>query len=151
QGLRGDVLHLAGGAVVARHLAAVDEVRVERVGGDVAVLLGADGVPVAEGDLAVLATAADAGRAALLLAAVDPVGELVVGGDVVELGRRLVVPRRPGLAAVDRDDRALVAGQQDDVRVVGVDPEDVRVVAAGGPLERGERLGAVGRFVGAGV
>src|SRR5262249_35081536 len=128
-------------------LAAVDQVRVERVGGDVAVLLDANGVPVAEGDLAVAAAAGDAGRAALLLAAVDPVRELVVGDDVIELGGWLVVPAAPRLAAVDADRGALVGGQQDDLRVVGVDPDGVIVVAAGGALDEGERLAAVGRAV----
>src|SRR6266404_5704520 len=46
-----------------------------------------------ESDLAVLAPAGHAGRAALLLCAVDPVGKLVVGDDMVELRRGLVVPR----------------------------------------------------------
>src|SRR5207249_1963135 len=96
--------------VEAGDLAAVDDVRVERVGGDVAVLLDADRVPVAEGDVAVAAAAGRADRAALLLAAVDPVGELVVGADVVELGGRLVVPGAVRLPAVDADDRPLVAG-----------------------------------------
>ena len=41
---------LAGAAVVARDLAAVDDVGVEGVGGGVAVLFDADGMPVAEGD-----------------------------------------------------------------------------------------------------
>src|SRR5262249_16103889 len=138
-------------AVEARHLAAVDEVGVERVGRDIAVLLHADRVPVAEGDLAVAAAAAHAGRPALLLPAVAPVRELVVGDDLVELGGRLVVPGTPGFAAVDGDGRALVAGEQDDVRVVGVDPNAVVVVAAGRPLDGGERLAAVGRAVGRGV
>ena len=117
----------------------------ERVGRDVAVLFDADRVPVAERDLAVVAAAGDAGRAALLLAAVDPVGKLVVGDDVIELGRRLVVPGTPGLAAVDGDDRALVAGEQDDVGIVGIDPDGVIVVAAGRAADAGERLAAVGR------
>src|SRR5205823_5636017 len=151
QRFRRDVLHLAGDPVIFFDFAAVDGVRVERVGGDVAVLLGADRPPVAEGDLAVVAPADDASGAALLLAAVDPVGELVVGADVVELGRRLVVPAAPGLAAVDRDRRTLVGGQQDDLWVVGVDPDRVVVVAAGGALEGGEGLAAVGRAVQAGV
>ena len=115
---RRDVLDLAGAPVEARHLAAVDDVGVERVGRDVAVLFDADRVPFAEGDLAVVAAARDAGRAALLLAAADAVGKRVVGGDVVHLRGRLVVPGAPGLAAVDGDDGALVARDQDDVRVV---------------------------------
>ena len=127
-----NVLHLPGAAIELLHLAAIDDVRVQRVGGDIAVLLGPDGVPIAGRDLAVVAAAGDAGRAALLLAAVHPVRKPVIGDDVVELGGRLVVPATPRLAAVDRDDRALVGrDQQDDVRIVRVDPDRVIVVAAG--------------------
>src|SRR5439155_21735662 len=80
--LRGDVLHLASSPVELRDLAAVDDVGVERVGGDVAVLLDADRVPIAEGNLPVAAAATHAGGAALLLAAVDPARETVVGTHV---------------------------------------------------------------------
>src|SRR5205807_2937378 len=93
--LRGDVLHLPRPAIEAGDLAAVNDVRIEWVRGDVAVLLDADGLPVAGGDLTRVAAADDAGRPALLLAAVDPVREAVVGDDVIELGGRLVVPTAP--------------------------------------------------------
>src|SRR5205807_140664 len=118
---RADILRLAGAAVEARHLAAIDEVRIERVGSDIAILLDADRVKLAEGDLAMRATTAHGRRAAFLLAAIDPVGKLVVGDDVIELGRRLVVPGTPGLAAVECDNRALVASQKNDLRIVGID------------------------------
>ena len=108
-GDRTDSASLAGAAVEARDLAAVDDVGIERIGRDVAVLLDADRVPVAKRDRAVVAAAGDAGRSALLLAAAHAVRERVVGVDVVELRRRLVVPGAPRLAAVERDDRALVA------------------------------------------
>ena len=107
--LRGDILHLARGAIETGHLAAVNDVRVERIGRDIAIFLDADGVPLAESDLAIVAAADDAGRAAFLLAAVDPVRELIVGDDMVKLRGRLVVPRTPGLPAVDGDDGALIA------------------------------------------
>ena len=111
------VFDFAGDAVELRALAAVDDVGIERIGRDVAVLVGADGVPVAKGDLAVVAAAGDTGGAALLLSAVDPVGHLVVGDDVIELRGRLVVPAAPGAAAIDGDGGALVGGEQDDVGV----------------------------------
>ena len=97
-----DVLHLARAPVEARHLAAVDDVGVERIGRDVAVLLDADRVPIAKRDLPVVAAARDARRAALLLAAAHAIRKRVVGADVVELRRRLVVPAAPRLAAVER-------------------------------------------------
>ena len=103
--------------IEARHLAAVNDVGIERIGRDVAVFFDAHRLPVAEGDLAVIAAAGDADRAALLLAAVDPIGKPIVGDDVIELRGGLVVPGAPRLAAVDGDGRALVAGQDDDVGI----------------------------------
>jgi len=67
----------------------------EGIGGDEPVFVGAHRVPLSEGDLTVVAATDDADRPALLLAAVNVVGEFVVGADVVELGRGLVVPGTP--------------------------------------------------------
>src|SRR5262249_8211310 len=144
----GESVDLAGGAVVARELAAVHPGGVGRVGGHVAVLLDADGVPLAERDLAVVAAAADAGRAALLLTAAHAVRERVVRAHVVELRRRLVVPGAPGLAAVHGPDPALVAGKDHRPRIVGVDPEAVGIVAARRAAKRREGLAAVRRLPG---
>ena len=94
-GNRRHARHLPRAPIVARHLAAEHDVRIERVGRHVAVLLDADRVPFAERDLPVVAAARDARRSALLLAAADAVRPGVVGHDVVELRRRLVVPRAP--------------------------------------------------------
>ena len=58
-----------GAAIISRQLAAVDDVGIERIGHHVAVFFGSHGMPVAEGDLAVVAAAGDASRTALLLAA----------------------------------------------------------------------------------
>src|SRR6516162_9583033 len=98
---------------------------------DIAVFDHAHRTPVAKCDLAVVTAARDTDRAALLLAAVHPVGEAVVGNDVIELCRGLVVPRTPRLATVNAHDGALVAHQQNDVRVTGIDPDVLVVVAAG--------------------
>src|SRR5205085_5827619 len=133
-GLGRDLRGLARALDEARELAAVDDVRVKRVRGDVAVLFRADRSPVAEGYRAVVAAARRPDRAALLLAAVDPIWELVVGRDVVELRGRLVVPTAPGAPAVDRDGRALIRREQDDCGVLGVYPDGVIVVAAGRAL-----------------
>ena len=148
---RADVLHVAAALVVARHLAAEDDPRMQRIGRRVAVLLDADRVPFAKGDRAVVAARRDAGRSAFLLPAVEPVGKAVVGGDVKHLRGRLVVPAAPGLSAVDRDRRALIGGDQDDVVVRRVDPDRVVVVAARRALDRGERVAAVDRTIRRGV
>ena len=109
QRLRGDVLGLSGSSVEAHDAAAIDDVGVEWVGCHVGVFVGPDPQPVAKRDLAAIAAAGDADGTALLLAAADPVGELILsGGHVVELRRGLVVPGAPGAAAVDRHDGSLV-------------------------------------------
>ena len=101
-------------------------------------------MPIAKGDLAIIAAAGDAGGAALLLAAIDPIRKTVVGDHVVELRRGLVVPGTPSLAAVHADGCALVAGQQNDLRIFGIDPNGVIVVAAGRTFDGGKVAAAVG-------
>ncbi len=88
-------------------------------------------MPVVERDLAVVAAAVDARRARVLLSAAQAIRERVVGRDVVHRGRRLRVPVAPRLAAIGRDDAALVGDDEQDVRVVGIDPDLLIVVAAG--------------------
>ena len=104
-------------------------------------------MPLAERDLAVVAAAGDAHRSAVLLAAADAIRKRVVGHHVVERRGRLREPGAPRLAAVQRDDGALVDDEQHDVRVVRIPPDVLVVVAAGRALERHERLAAVGRLV----
>ncbi len=140
------VLRLPRAPVEARHLAAINDVRIERVGSDVAVFLDTHRIPLSVRDLAVRSAAPDAHRPALLLAAAHPVREAVVGGDVVELCRRLIVPGTPRLPAVHGDDHALVGGEDDDLRISRVDPRPVVVVAPGGATECREGPAAVGRL-----
>ena len=144
---RRHVLDLTDRAVVARDLAAVDDVAVQRIGHGVAVLLDADRMPLAERDHPVVAAARHAGRAAFLLPATHVIGERVVGIHVIHLRGGLVVPGAPGLAAVHADDRALVARHRDDVRVIRVDPGALIVVAAGRAAQRHPALSAVLRPV----
>src|SRR5205809_1842647 len=139
-----DVLGLAGAPVVTRELAAVDDIRVKRVRHNVAILFRRYGMPLANGDFAVIATAGDADRTALLLAAAEPIRESVVRIYMIELGGGLVVPRAPAFTAVDGDDCALVVGQQDDTGIVGVESEILIVVAARRAAEACPGLGAVG-------
>ena len=116
-----------------RHLVApgaVDDVRVERIGGDVAVLDGPDGVPVVLGDLAVVAAAGDAHRAAFLLTGAHAIGKGRCDADVKQLRGRLVEPGAPALPAVQGHDRALVAHQRDDAGVFRADPQALVVIPA---------------------
>src|SRR5437764_9282231 len=85
---RRDILILPGGLVEAirsKRAAAINNVGIERVGRDVSIFLYAHRMPIAKGDLAIIAAAGDAGGAALLLAAIDPIRKTVVGDHVVEL------------------------------------------------------------------
>src|SRR3954447_15130632 len=70
-----NLLHLSGPAIEAGDLAAVDNVRIEWIGRDISVLLGAHGRPVAECDRAIVAAARHTRGSALLLSAADAVGE----------------------------------------------------------------------------
>src|SRR6516225_6421086 len=107
-----NVLHSARGSIVATNLAAINVIRIEWINGDVAIFLSADGMKLTERDLAVVAATGNSCRAALLLATVNPIRELVVGADVVELGGWLIVPGAPGFPTVDGDNSSLVAGQK---------------------------------------
>src|SRR5262245_15239457 len=114
-GIGGDDLGLPRAAIIAEQLAigsaAVDDVWVGRIGRDIAALARARGVPVTEGDGAVIAAADNKDAAAILLRAVDVVRELVVHSDMVELRRRLVVPAAPAASAIHAHARALVAAK----------------------------------------
>jgi len=73
-----DVLNLPSGPVKLRNFAsaaAVDYVRIERIGCDVTVFDYADGTPIAEGDGAVVAAAWRCRRTALLLAGANLIRE----------------------------------------------------------------------------
>src|SRR5262249_46631445 len=141
-----DILHLSRSPVVSTDLAAVDDVRIQRVGRHVAILFGADRMPLPKRDLPIVAPACNSYRTALLLAAVDPVWKLIVGADVVKLRRRLVVPGTPAFTPVDGDDRALIARYENDSGIFGIDPQRMVVVAARRSAKGRKRMSAIGRF-----
>ena len=98
----------------------------------------ASGLPVAEGEDAFARPSADADAAAVLLRAIEPVGEAIVGCDVIDLGGGLVVPGAPCLSVVHADDGTLVAAEHHALAVSGVDPDLVVVVAARSSLDGNE-------------
>src|SRR5260370_1142908 len=65
-------------------------------------------MPVAEGNFAVMASACNTHRPALLLCPADFVGKGFGSAHVVYLRRRLVVPRTPGFTSVHRHQCAWV-------------------------------------------
>ena len=147
----GDVAGLSRPLVEPHDAAAIDQIRVQRIGRHKAVFVGAHPHPVAEGDLAAVAAAGDANGAAFLLAAIDPIGELLVGEDMIELRGGLVVPAAPRAAAVDADGGALIRRVDHDFRRLRVDPHPLIIIAAGRPLVRDPSLAAILRSIGGGV
>src|ERR1700733_1836901 len=146
-GLWRDILILTGEHIEPGDLASVNDVRLQGVGRDITVFFGADRVPFPERDFAIVAPAAGSDRAAFLLPTVDPIWKLVVGDDMVELGRWLVIPGTPALSSVHGYDGALIGNQQDDVRVVRVNPKSMVVVAARRAPEAVEGCAAISGFV----
>src|SRR5882724_9432305 len=102
------ILCLTGAAIESRQLTTNDNVWIQRIGNHVTVLLGGNGFPVAERDLAFIAAAFDSDRTAFLLSAVKSVRKSVVGANMIQLRGRLVIPRAPTLTAVHSDDRTLI-------------------------------------------
>ncbi len=58
----------------------------------------------------------------VLLGAVDSVGELIVGSDMVELGGQLVVQRGPAFSLIERNAGTAVVALNHAPRVAGVNP-----------------------------
>src|SRR5580658_3817729 len=105
-----DFLRLRSTIVVLLDLATEEHARMCRIGNDVAIFFGTDRMPIAFGDFSPIAAANHARGPRLLLTAADPIREAVVGVDVIHLRGRLVVPRTPCRAVIDRDRRTLIAG-----------------------------------------
>ena len=94
------------------NLPPIDNIRVEWIGNDVTIFFRCDGLPIAKRDLAFITAAFDSDGTAFLLSAVKPIWKPVVRAYMIQLRCRLVIPRAPGLAAVDSDDCALVAASR---------------------------------------
>src|SRR6185437_1793274 len=109
------------------------------------------GKPIEVADLAERTSTGDGERDAILLAAVDPVGIPVIGGDLVDLGRLLVVPRAPGSTAVETDRRPLIPTVHDMAWIGRIDPPLVRVVAPGGSFEGNQGATPIGGSVDTGT
>src|SRR5215472_3313699 len=144
-------LGLASAAIVAEELAisasAVDGVGISGIRSNVAAFAGASGMPIAEGDGAVITAAQDVNAAAVLLRAVHVVGKFIVNGDVIELRGWLVVPAAPAAAAVHAHAGALIAAEDHPLRIGRIDPHGVIVIAAGSTLDGDKSFSRVGGAV----
>src|SRR5215831_12380429 len=85
--------------------------------------------------------------AAVLLRAGDPIGKSVVGSDVINLRRRLVVPGTPGHGGVDADDRTLIAAEHHAPGIVRIDPKLMEIVAGWIAFDGGPGLAGIGRAI----
>ena len=136
---RRDVGSLTRGRIVAAQATAearaVDDIGIVRIGNIVVAFIGANRMPITIADRAVVASARNGHAAAVLLSGINVVRETLIGCQVIELSRRLVVPARPGQAAVDSDGGALVARRGHVIGMQRIDPQEVIVIAAGSTLD----------------
>src|SRR6266702_7236434 len=144
--LRRNLRVLADILLRAREPVAIKNVGIERIDGDISVLENPDQMPIAKSYFAVIAAALRRHGAALLLRAVNPVRKAIVGGDVIELRRWLVVPTAPRRAAIHANDRALIGAERDNMRIFRADPDALVIVAAGRAFESRKSFSAVRGF-----
>src|SRR6266576_4389218 len=85
--------------------------------------------------------------ATVLLCAGNPVGKAIIGSDVINLRRRLVVPGTPGCSAIYGYDPTLVAADNHPFWIVGIDPELMIIITAGRAFDRGPRLAGIRRSI----
>src|SRR5256884_440965 len=105
----------------------VNDIRIARIGNDIAALPAADGVPVAAVNKAAITARLDAHRRVVLLRAVNTIEKIVVRSDVIELRGRLVVLRGPISAAVNRDGGTAVVAVDQAIGILRIDPQSVMI------------------------
>src|SRR3974390_1481288 len=124
-----DVRHFTERLIGSRKFCAVHDVGIEWVNGDVTVLEDAGDAPFAKGNFTIIAAALGGDASAFLLRTVNPVRKTVIGGDMVELCRWLVVPAAPGLSTIHTNGGTLIGGERDGLGVQGIDPDALIVVS----------------------
>ncbi len=129
--------------------AAVKNLRVFRIGREVVALAtGSRLTKIREADsIDRCGVTRHTGRTGILLRSIDPVWKLIVGGDVIELAGRLVVPGAPRFSAVHRDDRSLIDAENPALGMFRIDPQRVVVVAARRAFGWNERLAGILRSI----
>src|SRR5260221_2307303 len=123
---------------------AINDVRILGMHGNKAAFPGARVGAVAEGDRTPNCSARCRNTGVVLLRGIHAVRVLVVGVDAIELRGRLVVDRRPGLAAVEADAGAAIVALDHSVRIGRIDPE-IMIIAVR-RLDLREASAAIGRF-----
>src|ERR1700722_1405556 len=110
---------------------AINNIWIHGIRNGISVLDGADRMPIAKSNFAIVASAGNADGAAILLSATHAIRESVIGNDVINLRGGLVIPGTPGASPICTDQRALIADQQNNFRMNGTDPDILVVIAAG--------------------
>ena len=149
---RTDVLVLLGPVIVAgEHVLGVriDDFRIARIGDDKTAFAAAGRIPVPLADHALVIGAGRGEVGVVLLRAIEPIGEAVIDGDMVELGRGLIVLGRPGVPAVDGDAGAAIIAVDHALWVRRINPKPM--VIAVQSRDQFPALAAVGGLEHAGV
>src|SRR4029077_8413503 len=124
-----DVLGLHRALVPPTHQASactcIDDVGIAWIRHNVSALAASHIVPMLPADVAIVRPASNRDCRVVLLCAVNLIEELIVGGNVVELRRGLVVLRRPTLAPIHRDRGTAVVAVDHALRIGGVNPQFV--------------------------
>ena len=144
-----DRLRLLGVMIVAGNVSAIrtgiNDLGVLGIGSDIAAFTAADLVKVALIDAAAGTRRGNRDRGIILLRSVQPVGKSVVGSDVVELRRWLVVERGPTGAAVGGNGCPAVVAVDQTPRIVGINPEAMVITMR--RVDGVESLSAIDRSV----
>src|SRR5439155_20566726 len=109
----------------------INDIRVARIGNDVAAFAASNSVPVAAINETAIAARLDADRRVVLLRAINAIEKIVVGGHVIKLRGALIVLRGPILAAVDGNRRAAIIAVDEPIGILRINPERMMVAVRG--------------------
>src|ERR1700751_1119900 len=131
EGPHGDVLRLHRPLVPAVHQTTartcIYNIGIARIRYHITAFAPAHVVPVLAADVAIIGAAGNRYRGVVLLRTINVIEKLVVGGNVVKLGRRLVVLRRPACARIYADGGAAVVAVDHPLRIRRIDPKPMMI------------------------
>ena len=146
--LLGNGFHLSDALIEARNVSLVvggiHDIRVWRIRCDVSRFASAYVIPVGAVDGAFVAAARDANGGVILLRSVNPIRHRIVGNDMVELRRRLIILARPVLATIQSHSHAAVVRRDHALGIHRIDPQAVVVAVRNFYLI--EQVPAIGGF-----
>ena len=125
----------------------IGDFRIDRIDGDVAKFESRMRRPIQIGDRSKISSTTCTHDSAILLSCVNPVRKIVAYGDMIDLSRRLVIPRTPSRASIKGNSCALVTTEKNSAGIVRINPHIVRIVSARSTLESFESVSTIGRAV----